>query len=76
MASAPKTPSLYARMQMHGTLTETPRDVPDARFALQSTIHWMRALATRPLPRRKPGAVARSTCRGPPTGSVGTSKRE
>jgi hypothetical protein len=45
MASAPKTPSLYARMQIHGTLTETPRDVPDARFALPSTIHWMRALA-------------------------------
>lgn len=45
MASLPKTPSLYARMQTHGTLTETPRDVPDARFALPSTIHWMRALA-------------------------------
>lgn len=45
MASVPKAPSLYARMQIHGTLTETPRDVPDARFALPSTIHWMRALA-------------------------------
>lgn len=45
MASAPKAPSLYARMQAHGTLTETPRDVPDARFALPSTVHWMRALA-------------------------------
>lgn len=50
MAAAPKTPSvktpsLYARMQTHGTLTEAPRDVPDARFALPSTIHWMRALA-------------------------------
>jgi hypothetical protein len=32
-------------MQAHGTLTEAPRDVPDARFALPSTIHWMRALA-------------------------------
>ena len=32
MASAPKTPSLYSRMQAHGTLTEEPRDVPDARF--------------------------------------------
>jgi len=41
----PKTPSLYSRMQAHGTLTEKPRDVPDARFALPSTIHWMRALA-------------------------------
>ena len=45
MASAPKPPSLYSRMQAHGTLTEAPRDVPDARFALPSTIHWMRALA-------------------------------
>jgi hypothetical protein len=45
MAADPKRPSLYARMQTHGTLTETPRDVPDARFALPSTIHWMRALA-------------------------------
>jgi hypothetical protein len=32
-------------MQTHGTLTESPRDVPDARFALPSTINWMRALA-------------------------------
>lgn len=45
MASAPKTPSLYSSIQTHGTLTETPRDVPDARFALPSTVHWMRALA-------------------------------
>jgi hypothetical protein len=37
MASAPKTPSLYARMQIPGTVTETPHDVPDARFALPST---------------------------------------
>jgi hypothetical protein len=28
-----------------GTLAETPADVPDARFALPSTIHWIRALA-------------------------------
>ncbi|QUS37853.1 hypothetical protein RPMA_02505 [Tardiphaga alba] len=41
----PKAPSLYARIQAHGTLTESPRDVPDARFALPSTINWMRALA-------------------------------
>lgn len=45
MVAGPKTPSLYSRMQAHGTLTETPRDLPDARFALRSTIHWMRALA-------------------------------
>jgi hypothetical protein len=32
-------------MQAHGTLTEKPRDVPHARFALPATIHWMRALA-------------------------------
>jgi hypothetical protein len=31
-------------MLAHGTLTEAPSDVPDARFALPSTIHWMRAL--------------------------------
>ncbi|WP_271611849.1 hypothetical protein [Bradyrhizobium sp. CCBAU 21362] len=45
MAATPKNPSLYSRMQAHGTLTEAPRDVPDARFALPSSIHWMRALA-------------------------------
>ena len=37
--------SLYSRMREHGTLAEKPSDVPDARFALPSTIHWMRALA-------------------------------
>jgi hypothetical protein len=37
--------SLYDRMREHGTLAETPNDVPDARFALPSTIHWIRALA-------------------------------
>lgn len=35
----------YTRMQAHGTLAEKPSDIPDARFALPSTIHWMRALA-------------------------------
>lgn len=45
MAAGPKTPSLYSRMQTYGTLTESPRDIPDARFALPSAIHWMRALA-------------------------------
>lgn len=37
--------SLYERMREHGTLAEAPREVPDARFALPSTINWMRALA-------------------------------
>jgi hypothetical protein len=37
--------SLYQRMREHGTLGETPGDVPDARFTLPSTINWMRALA-------------------------------
>jgi hypothetical protein len=37
--------SLYTRMREYGTLAETPRDIPDARFALPSTINWMRALA-------------------------------
>lgn len=37
--------SLYRRMQEHGTLAEAPSDIPDARFALPSTINWMRALA-------------------------------
>lgn len=37
--------SLYSRMREHGTLAETPGEVPDARFALPSTINWMRALA-------------------------------
>jgi hypothetical protein len=40
-----QAPSLYSRIQTHGTLTERPQDVPDARFALPSAIHWMRALA-------------------------------
>lgn len=37
--------SLYTRMREHGTLAEAPQDIPDARFALPSTINWMRALA-------------------------------
>jgi hypothetical protein len=37
--------SLYGRMLEHGTLAETSSDIPDARFALPSTIHWIRALA-------------------------------
>ncbi|MGH6877527.1 MAG: hypothetical protein ACREHV_09150 [Rhizomicrobium sp.] len=43
----PTTPtfSLYSRMREHGTLAETPQDVPDARFALPSTINWMCAQA-------------------------------
>jgi hypothetical protein len=43
--AGPKAPSLYSRIREHGTLTESPRDVPDARFAPPSTIHWMSALA-------------------------------
>lgn len=37
--------SLYDRMHRYGSLSETPDGVPDARFALPSTINWMRALA-------------------------------
>lgn len=37
--------SLYARMREHGTLTETPTEIPDAVFALPSTLNWMRAEA-------------------------------
>lgn len=37
--------SLYTRMREQGTLTEKASEVPDVRFALPSTIHWMRALA-------------------------------
>ncbi|TPG52051.1 hypothetical protein [Sphingomonas glacialis] len=37
--------SLYSRMREHGTLTEAPRDIPDAVFALPSTLNWMRAQA-------------------------------
>lgn len=37
--------SLYARMREHGTLAEPASEIPEARFALPSTIHWMRALA-------------------------------
>lgn len=37
--------SLYTRMHEFGTLAESHKEVPDARFALPSTINWMRALA-------------------------------
>jgi hypothetical protein len=37
--------SLYTRMREFGTLAENAKDVPDVRFALPSTVHWMRALA-------------------------------
>lgn len=36
--------SLYSRMREHGTISEIPSDVPDAKFALPSTIHWIKAL--------------------------------
>ncbi len=37
--------SLYERMRKHGTLTETPSEIPDSVFALPSTLNWMRAEA-------------------------------
>ncbi|MER9852178.1 hypothetical protein NKJ55_33805 [Mesorhizobium sp. M0106] len=37
--------SLYARMREHGTLAGKATDVPDVRFALPSTINWIRSLA-------------------------------
>lgn len=37
--------TLYARMRTHGTLSETPEDIPDAVFALPSTLNWMKAEA-------------------------------
>lgn len=37
--------SLYKRMREHGTLTEPPGDIPDAPFALASTVNWMHANA-------------------------------
>ena len=37
--------SLYARRKASGTLTETPKDIPDARFALPSTVNWIAALS-------------------------------
>lgn len=60
MATNPRTPSLYSRMLAHGTVTEAPRDVPDARFALPSTIHWMRALAMLTVDQNVNYAAARS----------------
>lgn len=59
MATSPKTLSLYSRLQIHGTLTESPRDVPDARFALPSTIHWMHALAILAVDQKLDFAAAR-----------------
>lgn len=37
--------SLYECFRSHGTLTEAPNEIPDAVFALPSTLHWMRAEA-------------------------------
>lgn len=37
--------SLYTRLRTYGTLTETPDEIPDAVFALPSTLNWMRAKA-------------------------------
>lgn len=38
--------SLYDRFMQQGTLSE-PDGIPDPRFALPSTVHWMRSLALR-----------------------------
>lgn len=35
--------SLYNRLTLQGTLSE-PKGIPDPRYALPSTIHWMRSL--------------------------------
>lgn len=37
--------SLYARMRAYGTLAEPAKEVPDAVFALPSTLNWMRGEA-------------------------------
>jgi hypothetical protein len=37
--------SLYRRFTEQGTLSEAPNEFPDPRFALPSTVNWMRALA-------------------------------
>lgn len=37
--------SLYRSLREHGTLAESARDIPDAVWALPSSIHWMRAEA-------------------------------
>lgn len=37
--------ALYQRMTAHGTLTEIASDIPDAWFALASTLNWMHAEA-------------------------------
>jgi hypothetical protein len=37
--------SLYSRIRTFGTLAEIPAEVPDAVFALPSTINWMKAMA-------------------------------
>lgn len=44
MAKESTRSSLYSRIQKYGTLTEDAKDVPDPRFALPSTINWIRAL--------------------------------
>jgi len=59
MATTLKAPTLYSRIQAYGTLTESPRDVPDARFALPSTVHWMRALAILTIDQKLDFAAAR-----------------
>lgn len=37
--------SLYERIRTYGTLSEKPSEVPDSKYALPSTINWVRALS-------------------------------
>jgi hypothetical protein len=47
-------------LRQHGTLAEKPQGVPDARFALPSTINWMRALAILAVDQKVEFATARA----------------
>src|SRR3989338_3042731 len=37
--------SLYDRFRSFGNISDPPEDIPDALYALPSTINWMKALA-------------------------------
>ncbi len=37
--------SLYNRLRNYGTIADIPKDIPDAQYALPSTINWGRALS-------------------------------
>ena len=60
IVTAVKPPYLYSRLRQHGTLAEKPEGVPDARSALPSTIHWMRALAILAVDQKVDFAAARA----------------